>query len=423
MKQLILIVALAISINASAQDDKTVTLVVSGQGKTQEEAKQNALRSAIEQAFGTFISSKTEILNDNLVKDEIVSVANGNIQKFEIISDVQIPNGLYATSLKATVSVTKLTSFVESKGVIAEFKGNIFAFNINQQKLNEKNELIALKEIISVTNQLINKSYFGSITLKEPYLKSGDIYTLPYKIEIHTNENINTAVKYFSDNLKKLSLVEDDVNNYLKLNTPLFEVIQISPVNPIDGQFTFVTNKNQYCPLTRANYDASKSVFQSVFLRNELSVVLLKNFLIDSYKQIFKFKIITNEGFNLNIDNYLTMRCDESQRGKQLSWGVIPFFIPDENLYDRYNRPIIQTINDLKCYGSSGSNESYSISLKALEKYVDQRCSSNRKDIPVLNFITHNYQKNGLIYCINASSELKLSDLGKISNIKIEYIK
>ena len=45
-----------------AQEDKTVTLTVSGQGQTQDEAKQNALRNAIEQAFGTFISSNTEIL-------------------------------------------------------------------------------------------------------------------------------------------------------------------------------------------------------------------------------------------------------------------------------------------------------------------------------------------------------------------------
>ena len=54
MKQLILIVSIVLGINAYAQDDKTVTLVVSGQGKTQDEAKQNALRSAIEQAFGGF---------------------------------------------------------------------------------------------------------------------------------------------------------------------------------------------------------------------------------------------------------------------------------------------------------------------------------------------------------------------------------
>ena len=82
-------------------------LNVSGTRKTLEEAKTNALRSAIEQAFGAFISSKTEILNDDLVKDEIVSVSNGNIQKFDIISQVEIPNNGYAMTLYATVSISK----------------------------------------------------------------------------------------------------------------------------------------------------------------------------------------------------------------------------------------------------------------------------------------------------------------------------
>ena len=38
MKKLILIFALIINLSAFSQDDKTVTLVVSGQGKTQDEA-------------------------------------------------------------------------------------------------------------------------------------------------------------------------------------------------------------------------------------------------------------------------------------------------------------------------------------------------------------------------------------------------
>ena len=39
-----------------AQDaDKIVSITVSGSGKTQDDAKPSALRSAIEQAFGTFI--------------------------------------------------------------------------------------------------------------------------------------------------------------------------------------------------------------------------------------------------------------------------------------------------------------------------------------------------------------------------------
>jgi putative intracellular protease/amidase len=59
MKKLIFIALLLnISVITYAQDDKTVTLVVSGQGKSQDEAKTNALSSAIKQAFGVFISSK-----------------------------------------------------------------------------------------------------------------------------------------------------------------------------------------------------------------------------------------------------------------------------------------------------------------------------------------------------------------------------
>ena len=59
-----------------------VSLVVSGEGKNKEEATFNALRSAIEQAYGTFVSANTTILNDQLVADEIVSLSSGNIKKY-----------------------------------------------------------------------------------------------------------------------------------------------------------------------------------------------------------------------------------------------------------------------------------------------------------------------------------------------------
>lgn len=47
--------------NTSAADE--VTLVVSGQGTSKDEATKVALRNAIERAFGTFVSSNTSILN------------------------------------------------------------------------------------------------------------------------------------------------------------------------------------------------------------------------------------------------------------------------------------------------------------------------------------------------------------------------
>lgn len=42
---------------------QNVVLITSGSGKNKEEATNTALRSAIEQTFGTFVSSNTEILN------------------------------------------------------------------------------------------------------------------------------------------------------------------------------------------------------------------------------------------------------------------------------------------------------------------------------------------------------------------------
>lgn len=219
MKNIILSIAVALSLTVYAQDDKAVGLVVSGQGKTQDEAKQNALRSAIEQAFGTFISSKTEILNDNLVKDEIVSVANGNIQSFEIISEVQIPNGGYATSLKATVSVSKLTSFVQSKGIAVEFKGSLFAFNVNQQILNEKNEIKAIKDLYAVAMEMSDRAFDFSLKASDPIsLDAGnENWKIPLEVSVKANKNLFLLIKHMYSTLKGLSLTRDEALNYSSL--------------------------------------------------------------------------------------------------------------------------------------------------------------------------------------------------------------
>ena len=212
---------------AFAQDaDKTVTLVVSGQGKTQDEAKQNALRSAIEQAFGTFISSKTEILNDNLVKDEIVSVANGNIQKFEIISEVQIPDGGYATSLKATVSVTKLTSFVESKGVVVEFKGSLLAANVKQQMLNEQNEIKSISNIASTCKEILDLSCDFEIVRGGPKQKGNDNnkWAVPLKINVKFNDNIEQFNQYFLNSITGLCMSADEVFDYKSLGKEIYPI-------------------------------------------------------------------------------------------------------------------------------------------------------------------------------------------------------
>lgn len=219
MKQLLLFVFIVLNLIAHSQENKTVTLVVSGQGKTQDEAKQNALRSAIEQAFGAFISSKTEILNDELIKDEIVSVANGNIQKYEIISEVQIPNGDYATSLKATVSVSKLTSFAESKGVVVEFAGNILAANVKQQMLNEQNEIISINNIVNICKDILDKSFDYQIVRGEPKQleNNNEKWSVPINVNVTLNKNIELFSQYLYKSIKEIAMSENEIEQYNNL--------------------------------------------------------------------------------------------------------------------------------------------------------------------------------------------------------------
>ena len=314
MKQLILILTfIALSGNIYAQEDKTVTLTVSGQGKTQDEAKQNALRNAIEQAFGAFISSNTEILNDELVKDEIVSVSNGNIQKFEIISEVQIPSGNYATSLKATVSVSKLTSFVESKGVVVEFKGSLFTFNIKQQILNEKNEQQAVSDLLIVLKQLIDKSFDYSISSGTPEVINGnnENWSIPIILTVKTNVNFLNMYNYLNKTLTSLSLNESEVNDYNALNKQTYVIYLEEPKIPFDeflvrytdsdgrklNPYDKTVNKYLYKFLYEENPQGLPT--KAVYLRTQDSYEKIITELMTYFcKSILSIKIEDNSGQN-----------------------------------------------------------------------------------------------------------------------------
>ena len=230
--------------NKSTTDNKIVTLTVSGTGKTLEEAKSKALRSAIEQAFGAFISSKIEILNDNLVKDEIVSVSNGNIQKYDVVSQVEIPENGFDITIKATVSIDKLTSFAESKGIEIEFKGGLFAQNIKIQKLNEDSEFIAIKNFCYVGLNILLNSIDYNIENLEPKilnskggnwkydLKKGlyiedydeNDYEIDFIVEAKSNNNLNLFYESLSKLLLSLNMTEEEVLNYKKINKKIIEI-------------------------------------------------------------------------------------------------------------------------------------------------------------------------------------------------------
>ena len=216
-----------LSIYTNAQDaDKTVSITVSGSGKTQDEAKQSALRSAIEQAFGAFISSKTEILNDQVVADQMASVSSGNIQSFSILNESQLPNGSWGITLRAVVSLNKLTSFVQSKGIAIEIKGGLFALNIEQQLLNEQGEIKTIAELFGILHETMQTSFDYVIKNGDP--KSLDAesknWAIPLTVTASANKNMDFCSNYLIKTLSAISLTSAEVESYKELNKLVFSV-------------------------------------------------------------------------------------------------------------------------------------------------------------------------------------------------------
>ena len=199
-----------------AQNDKNneVSLVVSGEGPTKDEATKVALRSAIEQTYGTFVSSNSTILNDNLVKDEIVSVSTGNIKSFNYLS-TQETNGKWSVSVQAIVSIGKLIEYAKSKGSEAELAGATFAMNMKLQQLNKKNQDIALEHLLSQLKPIIPTIFDYELEVGEPkYVDSEKLYFVPITISVIANKNINACYELFSKTIKALSVPPSEVEMY-----------------------------------------------------------------------------------------------------------------------------------------------------------------------------------------------------------------
>ena len=152
-----------------AEDE--VSLIVSGDGSTKENATKAALRSAIELAFGTFVSSNTQILNDELVKDEIITVSSGNIKNYQYLSEKE-ENGKYYVTMQTTVVIGKLIEYTKTKGASAELAGAAFAMNLKLKEIKKQNISKALKTLEQQIRPLLKNCFsFEDFKVGEPSKK------------------------------------------------------------------------------------------------------------------------------------------------------------------------------------------------------------------------------------------------------------
>ena len=215
------------SMTSQDGDGKEVTLVVSGSAPTEKEATLIALRSAIEQTFGTFVSANTEMLNDDIIKDEIVSVSKGNIKNYEKLSSTILPNGQTSVSLKTTVSISKLISYAKSKGSTAEFAGQTFTMNMKIRKLEKENEDKTINMLMNQILQIARKGIYDyKVTTGDPSIAdpsevnpsiSENVYKLPIRIEFVPNKNYVELKDCVTKTLEGVSIPKSEIDSYEKV--------------------------------------------------------------------------------------------------------------------------------------------------------------------------------------------------------------
>lgn len=201
-----------------------VNIVVSSDGSSKDEAIKTALRSAIEQAFGAFVSSNTTIINDQLVNDEIVSLSSGNVKSYDILTENVLPNNRYYVTLRATICMNKLVNYINSSSNSSAVEVDMDAFdkNIRLAEMNRIAEKSVIKNLISQIKSMDNLFDF-SLQLEEPKVKDG-LYVISGKVLVLFNQNTEVAIQLLKETLDQLGMSETEVEQYESMGVPYYTI-------------------------------------------------------------------------------------------------------------------------------------------------------------------------------------------------------
>ena len=207
---------------------------------------------------------------------------------------MQIPDGGYAITLKASVSVSKLTSFCESKGISVEFNGSLFTLNVNQQILNEENENKSIQNLLITLKKIIENSLDYNIKADNPISISNDnvSWYIPLTISFSINENFSLFNNYIVNTLRGLAMPSNEVDNYKALGKKIYSL------NINGEQLHFRKEESVKTILTELNFYFVKCVLESKIESN------ISSNTISSFKKIDVLSSFNPVGFKTNSTNY-----------------------------------------------------------------------------------------------------------------------
>jgi hypothetical protein len=106
---LILLLSLVLAVPA---EEKVKEVVAEGAGTTAREAEEDAIRAAVRQVVGAYISAETLVKNDKLIEDKILSASDGFVKSYKVVK-TRKQGSLVRVTIRATVMQEKLHARLE----------------------------------------------------------------------------------------------------------------------------------------------------------------------------------------------------------------------------------------------------------------------------------------------------------------------
>jgi hypothetical protein len=394
-----------------AQSDE-VTLTVMGQGKTVEEAQQQAFRDAIMQTYGVFVSNNTEVVNEKLKSDSVNTITNGVVKKYVVISTSGSPDGTITSMLKVSVSTSQMGAFFNNTGANATLNGSLLAFAIQQQRLNENNELKAVSSVIKVSEDILSRSFNYNISIPtSPYEvreKDAAKYRVPAIIRISFNENVELFNKLLVDSLEAISLSEAERSAYSSLGKPTYTsyVVMLPP-----GKF----NSRKPAHLRRVTLRSRESAIMLSRLMFYTVPFMASRCVLEDNARIFS--TANPSALNVRIDK-TSFTDGENNRESLLlaAFGRPEYLESDRDFgYQMDKRRILEWY----------SIKSRTANIDKIKQVIDDaevaRVARQRRAEPYECFwlFPYMFRSGTLVYNINFYVDYSLEDIGKISSFAV----
>lgn len=349
MKKVLLLIAVIFSTAAAFAQMSDVTLTVIGTGATEEIATQNALRRALEEAYGAFLVSRTSIVMDELASDEIVVNTNGQVKELKQNAISTLPNGHISVSITATVSMQEIISYAQGKGCEVAFMGDAFVANLKMMQLKVDNATKTLKILTEQIEDLSEDLFSFELSMgSSPVLiniEDKEYYVFKGQLNVYSNYASHYFYNLLHNTLSALQLntSERDFFNRTQLPISRFTIeygdsyYDGIPIQPDTLAYYHKRIRNSISSAlhrVKIREIGSKKIHNYIWSASKESFMPDKSFRLHEFHYPVRNSLTEKEHKLLRKGKYTGVLCTDSvvYMENLITRIVFPLYIPKESM-------------------------------------------------------------------------------------------